>query len=118
MEFQQAVKRIHKQKYRNYNPQSLQNAYIEVMEKGMPELKARRILGVPRQKIGDRVKNIVSIDCVTTGRTHFLHWKMKVLLSITLSPWQTWVMVIQGKKLLILEADLRKTWGNGNTQTL
>lgn len=40
IEFQQAVKRIHKPKNRNYNPQSLQNAYFEVMEKGMPALKA------------------------------------------------------------------------------
>lgn len=43
--------------------------YIEVMEKGMPVLKASRIFGVPRQTLRDRVKNVVSIDCVTTGRT-------------------------------------------------
>lgn len=35
----------------------------------MPVLKASRIFGVPRQTLRDRVKNVVSIDCVTTGRT-------------------------------------------------
>ena len=34
----------------------------------MPVLKASRVYGVPRQTLRDRVKNIVSIDCVTTGR--------------------------------------------------
>lgn len=44
------------------------------MEKGMPVLKASRIFGVPRQTLRDRVKNVVSIDCVTciyTGRGRF-----------------------------------------------
>lgn len=35
----------------------------------MPVLKASHIFGVPRQTLRDKVKNIVSIDCVTTGRT-------------------------------------------------
>lgn len=35
----------------------------------MPVLKVSRIFGVPRQTLRDRVKNVVSIDCVTTGRT-------------------------------------------------
>lgn len=35
----------------------------------MPVLKTSRIFGVPRQTLRDRVKNIVSIDCVTTGWT-------------------------------------------------
>lgn len=35
----------------------------------MQVLKTSRIFGVSRQTLRDRVKNIVSIDCVTTGRT-------------------------------------------------
>lgn len=48
----------------------------------------------------------------------YLHWKRKVILSITLSPWRTLAMDKRGRKLWILEPDLRKTWESGNTQTL
>ena len=69
-----------KSKYRNYNQESLTNAYIAVTEENMSVLGAARQFGVPTQTLRDRVKGTIDIDTVKSGKSPVLSAEEEALI--------------------------------------
>ena len=61
-----------KKKYRAYSQAALSDAYNAVKTENVSVCRASITFGVPEQTLRDRVKGIIHVDCVTTGRSPML----------------------------------------------
>lgn len=66
MHFQNAGKQ-HRKRYRNYDPDALTKAYIDVQENDTPVKKPARLHSVPEITLRQRVIGAVHIDTVKSG---------------------------------------------------